>query len=222
MAVSGGLAPEDGGDGPEGVGGVDHAGGVVGGVDHHALGTGADGGLEGGQVGLEGGVVRGDHHRLAAVAGDEVGIFGEEGGEEDELVAGAGQGPEAAAQSCRRPHRQVQVAGPVAPAEAAGQGVRQGLPDGPIALGGGIAVDGGPLGRVQDGPDGVVHLGRRGHGGIAQREIQHVLRPDLPGAEQSIFPDFPHDVSFGAHLHQVLRQIAHCCDLRVLKRLTTL
>ena len=102
-------------------------------------------------------------HRLAAVAGDEVGIFGEEGGEEDELVAGAGQGPEAAAQSCRRPHRQVQVAGPVAPAEAAGQGVRQGLPDGPIALGGGIAVDGGPLGRVQDGPDGVVHLGRRGH-----------------------------------------------------------
>ena len=209
MAVLRRLPAEQVGHGGEGLGGVDGAGGVVGGVDHQGLGLGPDGGLQGLHVGLEGVVVRGDHHGDAAVPTDEDVVLGEVGGHEDELIPGAGQGPEAAAQAGGGAHGDVEVAGAVGHAEAAGEGGGQGLPDGQVALGGGVGVDGVPLRAVQDGADGVVHLGRWGDAGVAQREVQHVLGAHFLGAEQAVLPDLTHDVPAAAQLYHVFRQIAH-------------
>ena len=81
---------------------VDHAGGVVGVVEDHALGVGSQGGGEGVEVDLEVLHLRGNDHHLAAVALHEDLVLREVGGEEDILVPGTGQAPEGGAQRGRR------------------------------------------------------------------------------------------------------------------------
>ncbi len=98
MAVGPALFRQDGGQPLQRLPGVDHAGGVVGGVDHHALGVLADGGLKGVKVDLESLDLRGNEHHLGPSALDKDLILREVGGKDDELVPRAGQAVEHTAQ----------------------------------------------------------------------------------------------------------------------------
>lgn len=125
----------------QGLPGVDHAGGVVGGVDHHALGVGGEGLLKGGKIDLEVLGLRGDQHHFGPGSLDKHLVLREIGGKHDELVPRAGQPVEHTAEGGRRPHRDVKLIGGIIPAEAAVEGIREALAGRGIPLGAGVAVD---------------------------------------------------------------------------------
>ena len=89
--------------------GVDHPGGIVGGVDDDRLGIGAQGLLKGGEIDLEILDIGGDGNELAAGALHKDLVLGEVGGEGDELVPLTAHGRQAAAQGGRRPHGEVET-----------------------------------------------------------------------------------------------------------------
>ena len=71
---------------------VDHAGGVVGGVDEHTGGLFADHLLECVQIGLEGGCLRGNDPQHCARAGHIGAVLREVGRKSQHLITGLGDG----------------------------------------------------------------------------------------------------------------------------------
>ena len=190
MAVFLALGGEDGRQLLQGLAGVDHAGGVVGGVHHHALGVGGDGALQGVKVDLEVLDLRGDQHHLGPGPLDKHLILGEIGGKDDELVPRAGQAVEHAAQRGRRTHGDIELFGGVVALEAAVQRVGKALPGGGVALGAGVAVD--QLGLLLQNADGRLIDGvGGGDAGVAQGEVEHILRAHHGGALLAILKQLP-------------------------------
>ena len=184
------LGGEDSGELLQSLAGIDHAGGVVGGVYHHALGVGGDGALQGVEVDLEVLDLRGDQHHFGPGPLDEYFILREIGGKYDELVPRAGQAVEHAAQRGRRAHGDVKLVGGVAALEAAVQGVGKALPGGGIALGAGVAVD--QLGLLLQNADGRLVDGvGGGDAGVAQGEVEHILRTHHGGPLLAILKQLP-------------------------------
>ena len=181
----------------QGLLGVDHAGGVVGAVHHHALGVGGEGLLKGGEVDLEVLDLRGDEHHLGSGPLDKHLVLGEVGGKNDELVLRAGEAVEHAAQGGCRAHGEVELIGGVVPAEAPVQGIGKPLPGGGVSLGAGVAVD--QVGLLLQNADGrLIHLGRGGDAGIAQREVIHVLPADDGGPLVAVLEQLPDHRAGGA------------------------
>ena len=74
-----------------------------------------------------------------------------------------------------------------------------------VARGAGIGVDTVMQRPVQHGPDGVVHLGRGRHAGVAQGKVQYVLRAHDLGPALSMLEDLPHDVAVHPQLYHMFR-----------------
>ena len=133
---------------------------------------------------------RGDQHHLGPGPLDKHLILGEIGGEDDELVPRAGQAVEHAAQRGRRTHGDIELVGGIVALEAAVQRVGKALPGGGVALGAGVAVDQLGLllqnanGRLIDGVGG-------GDAGVAQGEVEHILRAHHGGALLAILKQLP-------------------------------
>ena len=175
MAVLSGLILQHPAQLLHGFPGVDHPGGVVGGVDDDRLGIGAQGLLEGGEVDLKILDIGGDGDELAAGALHEDLVLGEVGGEGDELVPLTAHGRQAAAQGGRRPHGEVETVLVIGCAKTAVQILGQGLAHIRRALGGGVAVEGHRIDLVHQPVDGFRHGRGRGDAGVADGEIVHVL-----------------------------------------------
>ena len=121
---------------------------------------------------------------------DEYFILREIGGKYNELVPRAGQAVEHAAQRGRRAHGDVKLVGGVAALEAAVQGVGKALPGGGIPLGAGVAVD--QLGLLLQNADGRLVDGIwGGDAGVAQGEVEHILRTHHGGALLAILKQLP-------------------------------
>ena len=203
MAVGPALFRQDGGQPLQGLPGVDHAGGVVGGVDHHALGVLGDGGLKGVKVDLESLDLRGNEHHLGPSALDKDLILREVGSKDDELVPGAGQAVEHTAQGGGGPHGDVELVGGIAGAEAAVEGVGEALAGLLVPLGAGVAVDDLRL-LPKDADGGVVDLLGAGDAGVAQGEVEDILRPHLGGTYLAVFKELADDGPGGAQPQHAL------------------
>ena len=171
------------GEAPDGLPGVDDAGGVVGGVEDHHPGLLGQGGLEGGQVDLEGVGQRLDNDGLGSVGLGVDQVFHIVGREDDDLVAGLGQALEGHGDGAGGAGGDIDARRLNVLAKAAVDGGGDGLPQGHQARGRGVAVDGHGVGVLQKVQHGGMDLRRRGHVGAADGEVEDVLRADfrLPG-----------------------------------------
>ena len=167
VAVERFLSPEDRCQSFQRLAGVDHAGGVVGGVDDHALGAAGDCLFKGGKVDLKVLRLRGDHLDLPLDTLDKHPVLRKVGGKEDVLVAGAGQSAQYTAERRRRAYGEVQLVRRILLPKPTVQGVSNPLSGGGIAGGAGVAVNRVCLFPQQ--PDGgLIHLYGSGDAGVSQ------------------------------------------------------
>ena len=210
VAVGGALLSQDSCHAGQRRGRIDHAGGVIGGVDE-------DGGdlrrqhlLKGVQVGLEGRSLGRHHLQLRAGARHIGAVLREIGGEGQHLVAGDGDGPQGVGDGARRAGGGENMLLLIGQAEPGPQmGGHRGAETG-VALVGAVAVEGH---RVLMGQQ-VLHgrrKGRRaGHAGVAQRVIKDVLIADLGSALLAVGGRFPDDALVAEHpaVHFVQHQFS--------------
>ena len=171
--------------------GVDHAGGVVGGVDEDGLGAGGDHGLQPGEVNLEAGNIRGHHPESEPCFFGEGLILREVGGNGQNFPAGNGQGPENADQLRRGAAAQEEFLRFCGYTIAGVQIVGNGGSCFQITGGGGVAVDQQRVHIRENIPDGLVYLRGRGDGGVADGVIKHILRPHNGGPAAAVLKQLP-------------------------------
>ena len=198
MAIDSRLLFQKGAQSGQRLTGIDHAGGVVGGVDEDGLGAAGDHGLQPGEVDLEAGNIR--RHHLE----DEPCFFGEGlvlreiGGNGQNFPAWNGQGPENADQLRGGSAAQEEFLRFCGNTIAGVQIVGNGGPRLQITGGGGIAVDQQGVHIREDIPDGLVHLRGRGDGGIADGVIKHILRPHNGSPAAAVLKQLPDAGTVGA------------------------
>ena len=115
------------------------------------------------------------------------------------------QAEQAAAQGGGGAHGQIQLVPRAEHPEAVGQRGGDRVPAALVARGAGIGVDTVVQRPVQHGPDGVVHLGRGRHAGVAQGKVQYVPRAHDLGPALSMLEDLPHDVAVHPQLYHMFR-----------------
>ena len=181
MAVGPGFLPQHLGQPPDGLLGIDHAGGIVGAVDDDPLHLGGEGGLQGGKVNLK--VLQPGRHRhqLGPGALHKDLILREIGRKGEELIPWASQGGQGAAEGPRRPGGEIEVVRRVGCAVPAVEVVRQGLADRGLSLGRGVAVELYWVHRVHELMNQFLDGIRGGHTGISDGKIIHLLRPHRRG-----------------------------------------
>ena len=222
MAVLRGLAVQDFRQRLIGLPGVDHAGGVIGGVEDDRLRAGRNHLLHSGQVDLEGGDVRRDdlefHPRLLG----EGFVLRKIGRDRQNFRPRDCQRPEHAHQLRRRAAADEEFLRNGGHAVAGVQVVGNGLAGGIIAHGGGVAVNQQGIGVVEDLAHRLVHLLRRGDGGVAQGIVVDVLPSHDGGAPAAVFKQFPDagavgTQSIGGWIQHILTSC--CCFLRFWRRI---
>ena len=189
-----GLAGQQLGYRPDGVLPEHHAGGVVGGVQQQHPGLFGDGALDDVHIQLEVGPAGHDNGNAPGLLGIDH-ILGKEGRGQDDLLAGVQQRGEADGQGRGGAGGKVDALAGAMPAETPVEIVGHRLPDAGIAGGGGIGVKlfGGD--GLQQGDQGLGHLLRAGHAGVADAEVIEVFRADLSGALFAVLADLADDVS---------------------------
>ena len=171
--------------------GVDDAGGVIGGVEDDRLRAGRDHLLHSGQVDLEGGDVRRDDPEFQPRFLGEGLVLRKIGRDSQNFRPRDCQRPEHAHQLRRRAAADEEFLRNGGHAVAAVQVVGNGLPGGVIAYGGGVAVNQQGIGVVEDLAHRLVHLLRRGDGGVAQGIVVDVLPSHNGGALAAVFKQVP-------------------------------
>ena len=191
MAVLRGLFVEDCRQLLVGFPGVDDAGGVIGGVEDDRLRAGRDHLLHSGQVDLEGGDVRRDDPEFQPRFLGEGLVLRKIGRDSQNFRPRDCQRPEHAHQLRRRAAADEEFLRNGGHAVAAVQVVGNGLPGGVIAHGGGVAVNQQGIGVVEDLAHRLVHLLRRGDGGVAQGIVVDVFPSHNGGALAAVFKQVP-------------------------------
>ena len=186
MAVFGLLGGQDRGQALERVRRIHRAGRVVRGVDEHGLHVRVERGLERLEVDLEVlGVGRHDG-QLGAGALDIRLVFGEVGGEGDDLVAWLSHRAHRVGQRARRARGREDVVAGVCHAETFVEVLSDRLFEGRDAERGGVAVDGHRVAVLIEVNHGVGEGFRGRHGGIAKAVIEHILVADFGTAARGI------------------------------------
>ena len=152
----------------QGVGRVDHAGGVVGGVDKHAGDLFGQHLRKGIQIGLESGRLRGHHPQHCAGARHIGAVLREVRRKGQHLVPGLCHRPDGVGDSTRRAGGGEDVLLLVGQAEGLGQMRRHSGAEARVALTGAVAVQAYRLFLCQQGLHGFGELRRAGHTGVAQ------------------------------------------------------
>ena len=154
-------------------------------VDDDGSGLRVDGGRHCLHVKLEAGDLRGNLDDRAAHGLDPHLVLREVGAGDDDLVAGVGDGAQADGDGCGGAHRHVHAARLRRNAIATSDAVGDGLTNGGDAGSGRIRVQ---LDRRQLHKllDGVGHLLRRRHAGVADGVIEHLVVADLGLALQTV------------------------------------
>ena len=152
----------------QGIGRVDHAGGVVGGVDEHTGDLFGQHLCKGIQIGLESGCLRGHHPQHRAGARHIGAVLREVRCKGQHLVPGLGHRPDGMGDSTRRAGGGEDVLLRVGQAEGLGQMLRHSGAEARVALTGAIAVQAYRLFLCQQGLHGFGKLRRAGHAGVAQ------------------------------------------------------
>ena len=147
---------------------VDHAGGVVGGVDEDAGDLLGQHLLKGLQIGLEGRGLRRHHPEMGTGALHIGAVLREVGGKGQHLVPGLGHRPDGMGDSTRRAGGGEDVLLLIGQAEGLCQMGRNGGAEARVALTGAIAVQAYRLFLCQQGLHGFGKLRRAGHAGVAQ------------------------------------------------------
>ena len=180
------LLPEQAGQLLQHLPGQHHAAGIVGGIDDEGPRIASEPAFQGRQVHLQVLPFRRHDHRFRAGSLHEDLVFREKGRQQHHLIPGQAHGLQADGQGGRGAAGQIEVVRADLGPEAALQGVGHGLPHPGVAGGGGIAVQQQGIRRILQAGDGLLHLRRRGHAGVAQTEIEHLVRADLGGAHLAV------------------------------------
>ena len=180
------LLGQDVGHPGEGLGRIDHTGGIVGGVDEHTGGLFADHLLKGIQIGLEGGCLRGNDPQHCARARHIGAVLREVGRKSQHLITGLGDGTDGMGNRTGSTGGGEDVLLLIGQAEGLCQMGRHVGAEAGVALAGAVAVQ---VHRFLVGQQ-VLHGGgkfrRAGHAGVAQRVIEHILVADLGGTFFSV------------------------------------
>ena len=174
------LFPQNPAHFPAGFRRIDHAGGVVGVVDDHGLGSGGDFLCKFLKIGLKVRGVGGHHHQRAVVIRHIIPVLGKIRGKGQHLVAGIQERFEDHVQAACRAHGHDDIVFVKIRAEPAVQLLRHRLAHIGVAHVGHIAVYHQRILLIEDLPDGVLHRCGSRNRGIAQREVIDILRAELP------------------------------------------
>ena len=179
VAVLLALGGQDLGQPGQGLRRVNHARGVVGGVDEDAGDILGQHLLKGVQIGLERGRL-GRHHFQHGTRSPDVGpVLRKIGCERQHLVAGLGHGADGVGNGARGTRGGENMLLLIGQAERFGQMGCRGGAEPRVALAGAVAVEGNGLLRGQQVLHGRRKPRRAGHAGVAQRVVKHVLIADL-------------------------------------------
>ena len=183
----------------QGVGRVDHTGGVVGGVDEDAGDLLGQHLLKGLQIGLESRGL-GRHHPEMGTGALHIGaVLREVGGKGQHLIPGPGHGAQGVGNGTRRARGGKDILLRIGQAEGPVQVGRHGGAELRVALAGAVAMQGHRVLLCQQ----LLHGGgeplRAGHAGVAQRVIKHVLVADLGRALLAVHKGLADDALVGQH-----------------------
>ena len=178
---------------------VDHAGGVVGGVNEDAGDILVQHRFKGVEIRLERRGLRGHDLQDRAGAPNIGAVLREIGREGQHLVAGLGHSADGVGDGPRRTRGGENILLLVGQAEGPGQMGRHSGAEARVALTGAVAVEGHRLLLSQQGLHGLGELVRAGHAGVAQRVVEHVLIADLGGALFAIHESLADDALMAQH-----------------------
>ena len=188
----------------EGLPGVHHPGGIVGGIQKDGLSLGGQHGAQSFQIDLEIRHIRGHHLEHKARFFGKGLVLREVGSHRQQLSAGYCQRPENGHQLRGRAAAKEEFLGPGGHAIPGVEIVGNSLPGIVITHGGGVAMHQQGVGFLQNFMDSLVDLCRGGDGGVAQRVVVDVFRTDNGSALSAVFKQVPDAGAVGSQRVGVL------------------
>ena len=193
------LFGQDVGHAGEGLGRVDHTGGIVGGVDEHRRHLLGEHCFKRVQIGLEGRGL-GRHHLQLCTGARHIGtILREVGRKGEHLVAGLGHRPDGVGNGTRRTGGGEDVLLLIGQAKGLCQVCCHIGAEARVALTGAVAVQVDRFFIGQQVLHGFGELSRAGHAGVAQRVIEHILISDLCGTLFAVHEGLADDALIAEH-----------------------
>ena len=173
------LAFQHFGQAGQGLGRVDHAGGVVGGVDQHTGGAGAEHLLQRLEIGLKVRHLRGHDGQFRTGASHIRPVFREVGGKGEHLFPRGADGPHSMGNGASSAGGGEDVLRRVGQAKLPFQLSGYGPAKGRVPLAGAVTMQLHRVGGSQQTGHSLGQLGRTGDAGVAQRIIKNIFGPDL-------------------------------------------